>query len=97
MNPMEWLKTLYEAFGARHPSGSLAVVMVLGGLLGAAICGTLWLVGANQYQKSLVEPARSVNTTTGAQSPIMPNNSGSVTITDESDKTGHPQPKDKPK
>jgi hypothetical protein len=36
----------------------------------------------------------SVNTTHGAQSPIMPNNSGTVTITNEETKPGHPPPKE---
>jgi hypothetical protein len=40
----------------------------------------------------------SVNTTTGPQSPIMPNNSGDVTISnDGGSKPKEPTPKDKPK
>jgi hypothetical protein len=39
----------------------------------------------------------SVNTTTGPQSPIMPNNSGTVTISSDDSKPKEPPPKDKPK
>ena len=40
----------------------------------------------------------SVNTTNGPQSPIMPDNSGNVTIgNDDSSKPKEPPPKDKPK
>jgi len=28
LNPLEWLKIAYETFGAKHPIGSLSVVMV---------------------------------------------------------------------
>ena len=36
----------------------------------------------------------SINRTDGPQSPIMPNNSGTVTITDEGTKPDHPPPKE---
>jgi hypothetical protein len=41
--------------------------------------------------------APSVNTTTGPQSPIMPNNSGNVKISNDDSKPKEPPPKDKPK
>lgn len=99
MKPMELLRLAYETFGAKHPQGSLIIVMSLGGVLGVAICGALWTVAANQYQKgSTAEPAHSVNTTTGPQSPIMPNNDGTVKISDESHKAApSPPSKDKSK
>jgi len=98
MKPMELLKLAYETFGAKHPTGSLIIVMALGGVMGVAICGALWTVAANQYQKgNATEPARTVNTTTGPQSPIMPNNNGSVTISNDNSKPKQPPPKDKSK
>lgn len=100
MKPMELLKLAYEAFGAKHPTGSLIVVMVLGGVLGVVVCGAAWTVAANQYQKSnTVPPAEGhlVNTTNGPQSPIMPNNGGNVTISNDNSKPKEPPPKDKSK
>ena len=41
--------------------------------------------------------APSVNSTTGPQSPIMPDNSGTVTISNDDSKPKEPPPKDKPK
>jgi hypothetical protein len=98
MKPLELLRLAYEAFGVKHPTGSLIVVMALGGVLGTAICGAMWTVAANQYQKvDAKAPAPSVNTTNGPQSPIMPNNGGSVTISSDDSKPKQPPPKDNPK
>ena len=97
MNPIEWLKSLYETFGAKHPTASLIVVM----LLGAGLAAVLWQIGAQQYQKGQSVPAPVppvVNTTTGPQSPIMPNNGGNITINGGNNAPQPPPPpKDKPK
>jgi len=92
LNPLEWLKIAYETFGAKHPTGSLIGVMVLGALL----AGAVWLVGAQQYGKSHsapTVPTPTTNTTSGPQSPIMPGNSGTVTITNQAPKPDQPPPK----
>jgi hypothetical protein len=99
LNPLEWLKIAYETFGAKYPTASLIGVM----FVGALIFGAAWLVGAQQYERSHATqitpspssavPAPSTNTTSGPQSPIMPNNSGSVTITN-GEKPDHPPPKE---
>ena len=84
MNPMEWLKTIYGAFGVRHPVLSLIIVM----MIGAIALGGLWKLGAYQYQKDMDKAPAAIaqppNSTYGPQSPIMPNNSGVVNITGES-------------
>jgi hypothetical protein len=46
-------------------------------------------------QAPIAQP--SVNTTNGPQSPIMPDNSGNVTISNDNSKPKEPPPKDKPK
>ena len=92
VNPMEWLRGIYETFGTPYPRLSLVAVM----LLGAIFCGSAWLVLAKQVEKGHAEPAHSVNTTTWPQSPIMPNNGGSVTISKDAPEPA-PPPKDKPK
>jgi cytoskeletal protein RodZ len=97
LNPMEWLKIAYETFGAKHPAVSLIAVMVLGAL----IAGAVWLLGAQQYEKTQTgqntPTTPSTNTTSGPQSPIMPNNSGTVTITNEENRPGTLAPKERPK
>ena len=59
LNPMEWLKLIYETFGASHPGASLAVVVILGTLIGGTLAGGIWHVAATQYGKS--RPAVSQN------------------------------------
>jgi hypothetical protein len=60
LNPLEWLKTLYEIFGAKHPMPSLVCVMILGAL----IAGVMWHIGAQQYEKSKVTIAGGSETAT---------------------------------
>ncbi len=48
MNPMEWLKAVYETFGTPYPRASLAVV----GFLGAVCFIAVWLFAAKQVEKS---------------------------------------------
>jgi hypothetical protein len=51
VNPLDWLKILYEAFGAKHPITSYAVVMIVGAL----VFGAAWTLGARQFEKSRTE------------------------------------------
>ena len=53
MNPMEWLKAIYETFGTPYPRASLIAVMVLGAILS----GAFWLVLARQIEKDRVASA----------------------------------------
>jgi len=75
----EFMGTAYGALGSKHPTASLVAAMIVG-----ALCfGALWLVGAQQYQHKkapTIEPSAPVNNTSGAQSPIIQNNSGTVII-----------------
>jgi ABC-type antimicrobial peptide transport system permease subunit len=47
LNPIEWLKAIYGAFGVKHPTISLIVVTLLSAMSGAAI----WILGANLVAK----------------------------------------------
>lgn len=49
MNPLEWLKSLYETFGVKHPAVSLIIVMIVG----ASAFGAMWKIGEHQYEKAL--------------------------------------------
>lgn len=51
----------------------------------------------SQSPTTTTSAAPSVNTTTGPQSPIMPDNSGNVTISNDNSKPKEPPPKDNPK
>jgi len=58
MNPLDWLKALYETFGAPHPRLSFVVVIIL-----AAICSAgVWAIAAKQYEKSLTKTPDAVIT-----------------------------------
>jgi hypothetical protein len=95
LNPMETLKAIYEALGTPYPRLSFIAVFFICGVLGI---GIWWFVGTQVAKDRLTKPAPSVNTTTGPQSPIMPNNGGNVTITNDGAAAAQsPPPKDKPK
>lgn len=80
MNPLEWLKAIYEVFGTPYPRVSLFVVTVLGG----AISCWIWIFLANQVAKdckALAPPPQSASpsfvgsaSTSGANSPIVSGN-----------------------
>lgn len=93
MNPLEWLKMLYGAFGAKNPTASLVVVTILAAMTGWAV----WKFGAYLYHKDPSKVPTAItqpqNTTNGPLSPIMPNNSGVVTITGEPKETPPPPTK----
>lgn len=47
LNPMEWLKPIYELIGTRYPVGSLIIATLLGAMM---FGGGWWLLG-RQYEK----------------------------------------------
>jgi hypothetical protein len=92
MNPVEWLKAIYEAFGTPYPRASLIAVMVLGGILFAAV----WLFAAKQVEKAhgvLNTPAASGPATTkGPNSPAVTGSGNDV----QYDQSSHPEKKTDP-
>jgi hypothetical protein len=56
LNPIEWLKNIYETFGLKHPTGSMIVVVVLSAIAG----GVVWTLAANlvakEHSKKAEEP-----------------------------------------
>jgi hypothetical protein len=98
MNPFEWIKALYGWLGVDYPRASLIGVIILSAVLG----GAFWRFAAYIYAKDhpitvTAQPAPTTNITTGSQSPILTNNSGNVTISNDDSKPEKAQPKDKPK
>ena len=75
MNPVDWLKAIYETFGTPYPRISLAVVTALGAVLFFAV----WTFAAKQAAKDHVSAAprgtagRSIGSasTSGPNSPIV--------------------------
>jgi hypothetical protein len=47
MNPMQWLKALYETFGVPWPKISMVTVIALG----AVIFGGIWILAKKQVEK----------------------------------------------
>jgi len=47
LNSTEWLRVAYETFGAKHPAGSMIVVV----LLGALSFGSVWYFAGRLYEK----------------------------------------------
>lgn len=95
MNPTDWLKTAYGAFGSKHPTASLLVVMVVGAL----VFGAIWKIAAYKYSEASSKVSSTIpqpqNTTYGPESPIMPKNSGDVSITNKpAEDTSHPTTKE---
>jgi hypothetical protein len=92
MNPMEWLKAIYETFGTPYPRMSLISVMVLG----AIFSGALWLVLARQVEKGRVPTAPSQATgpasTSGDNSPANTGSGNDI----QYDQSSHPEKKSKP-
>ena len=62
---MDWLKLLYELFGARHPVLSLIIAMIFGAVL---FGGGWWLIG-RAYEKSQTTPITT--TTEKPQNPVV--------------------------
>lgn len=79
MNPIEWLKAIYETFGSPYPRLSLVLVMVISALLGGAI----WQFAAKQATKSSptrTSPSQMTGTasTRGDQSPAVAGNQNNI-------------------
>lgn len=94
---LEWAKVIHEAIGIENPK----VFITLFALLGFLVFGTIGWIIDKGYRARLrqqfethssaapTNPQPSLqNTTYGPQSPIMPNNSGTVIISDEPPKGG---------
>lgn len=79
MNPIDWLKALYETFGTSYPRASMVVVVLLGG----AVSGVVWNFAAKQVQKDHQMLSAPTNTgpasTTGRQSPAITGSGNQVT------------------
>jgi hypothetical protein len=93
MNPIQWLKAVYETFGTPHPRGSLIAVTILGAIFFAAI----WLFAANQVNKDHQTPiappsATGPATTSGDSSPAITGSGNSVTY----GQSAHPEMNQKP-
>lgn len=83
MNPVEWLKAIYEAFGTPYPKASLIVVTILGALI---FCG-MWTFAAKQVAKDRAAKTPAPQSTSsgsvgsastsGANSPIVPGSGNS--------------------
>jgi len=76
MNPMEWLKAVYETFGTPYPRASLVVVAFLG-----AVCfGAVWLFAAKQVEKgrqvSIIAPAQVSGTASATNGSIANTGNG---------------------
>jgi hypothetical protein len=80
MNPVDWLKALYETFGTPHPRVSLYVVTILG----AAVAFGIWLFAAKQVEKdrqTIKAPPSEMSgpaSTTGDQSPAVTGNGNDI-------------------
>jgi hypothetical protein len=84
MNPVEWLKAIYETFGTPYPRASMALVVILGGVS----FGLVWHFAAKQVEKShqaisvpskAGAPATGAASTTGSQSPAITGDGNQVT------------------
>lgn len=99
MKPTDWLKTIFEATGGiKHPCLSLTFFLLggcLAGYLGWKIgadasakdrAASSQMASPSADQGRTASPATApaqINTTNGQQSPILPNNSGNVTISSD--------------
>jgi hypothetical protein len=104
---LDWAKAIHQAIGIESPRIFIGVFALLGFILFGAAA---WVVdhgyrvklkqenAAAMVQQVPAQPVPTlVNATTGSGSPILPNNSGNVTISTESHPHNQPPPKDKPK
>lgn len=99
MKPTEWLKVIFEATGgAKYPGVSLVFFLSTGCLFSFL----LWRIGASASAKDRATApqtgqATQVNTTKGPASPILLNNSGNVTISNDNPEPRQSSTKEKPK
>jgi len=97
MNPVEWLKAIYEVFGLPYPRASLVLVTIFG----AVIFFGIWTFAAKHVAKdqaSRATPRQSTSSssigsasTTGANSPIVPGNGNNFNYSEPKQ-----PPKDRP-
>jgi hypothetical protein len=92
MNPLDWLKALYETFGAPHPRSSFVVVIILGGICSAGV----WALAAKQYEKSLTKPPEAVVSKPGDATASGDHNVA-VSGNHNTIKNGQPEPSPTPK
>lgn len=93
MNPIEWLKAIYDTFGTPYPRASLVAV----GCLGAICFVAVWLFAAKQVEKAHVSntpsPASGPASTKGGMSPAVTGNGNNIQYDQSSNpkkKTGPP-------
>jgi len=90
MNPLQWLKAIYETFGTPYPRASLVAVTILGAILFAAV----WLFAAKQVQKdhhnsTVPSQVSGPASTGGDKSPAVTGTGNNVTY----DQSSHPESK----
>src|ERR1700722_721633 len=88
MNPLQWLKAAYEAFGTPHPRSSLILVSALGAISFAA----MWIMAAKLVAKdrpALNTPSQTTGpaSTTGDNSPAVTGNGNEIKY----DQSSHPE------
>src|SRR5258708_37874929 len=93
MNPLQWLKAVYETFGAPYPRASLVAVTILGAILFAAV----WLFAAKQVEKdrhtsTAPSQASGPASTTGDKSPAVTGNGNTISY----DQSSPPEKKAEP-
>ncbi|MGO9516610.1 MAG: hypothetical protein ACLPND_06155 [Candidatus Korobacteraceae bacterium] len=92
---LELAKLIHDAIGIESPRKFMAVCAIAG----FVIFGCLgWLIDKG-YRAKLMEQSKAppyVNVTNGPESPIIPNNNGTVTINPDASKSAHPPKKPKP-
>jgi hypothetical protein len=100
LNPIDWLKAIYETFGVPYPRASLIAVSVLG----AALFAGAWQLAAKQVEKEHKAPSAVVSspstgpaTTSGDQSPANTGNGNSFTYENPAPQQSGKAPKPKKK
>lgn len=92
MNPLDWLKAIYETFGTPYPRASLVAV----GFLGAICFVAVWLFAAKQVEKGrqISSPSQVSGpaTTSGDKSPAVTGNGNSI----QYDQSSTPKKKSEP-
>jgi hypothetical protein len=93
MNPLQWLKAFYYAFGTPHPRSSLVIVSALGAISFAAI----WIFAARLVEKDrppLNNPSHTTGpaSTTGDKSPAVTGNGNDIKY----DQSSHPEKQAEP-
>jgi hypothetical protein len=95
MNPLQWLKAIYETFGAPYPRASLVAVAFLGAIFFSAV----WLFAARQVEKDRVPSTGSAPptasgpaTTKGPNSPAVTGSGNDV----QYDQSSRPEKKQEP-